>query len=551
MELKRYTALIWRWTWLILLGAVVAGGVTYIVSKNTTPVYQSSSRLLIDVAPGSGSGNEYSQVLLEQRLTLTYIEILRTRPVLEEVIERGKLSLSAAQLAGKITVSAPQETQIIVITVEDTNPQRAADVANLLGDVFIDQTGERESLRYAEPIANWEKRQADMADEIEALEIEINSFGESDSAEDQAAYSRVETKLRELRIQYTEGFNNLNELQVAQAKESSNVIRIEPAQPSGNPFKPRTVTDTMLASIAGALFAVGVVFLIEYMDDTLKSPDQVLEATGLSTLGAISLIDVKKAPDHLIAQRAPRDPISEAYRVLRTNLGFAAVDGELKSMLVTSASPGEGKSTTAANLALVMSQTGRNVILMDGDMRRPSVHRFFDIANNHGLTTAAYDRETPVMEHVVATKYPRLSVLPSGPIPPNPAELLSSQRMAQVLGELREEAELVIIDTPPTLTVADASILAPQVDGCLMVIEAGKTRRDTFAQAAERLHKSGAQVFGVVMNLLRPGRAGYYYHYYGDHYYSYGQAYEKKGRARRRKGRQTRLPAWLSSLARR
>jgi non-specific protein-tyrosine kinase len=536
--------------WLIVLGTIVAGGVAFLISSNTTPVYQSSSRLLIDEAPGAASGNEYSQVLLEQRLTLTYIELLKTRPVLEEVIERAGLSINAGQLASRITVSAPQETQIIVITVEDPNPQRAADIANTLGTVFIDQTSERESLRYAEPIANWEERQAEVADEIEALETEINRFQGSEAAEDQAALSRLETKLQEAQIRYTEGFNNLNDLQVAQAKESSNVIQIEPAQARSAPFKPRVLRDTLSAAVVGGLLAVGIVFLIEYLDDTVKSPDQIAEATGLSTLGAIALIDNQKAPDNLITQRAPRDPISEAYRVLRTNLGFAAVDGELKSMLVTSASPGEGKSTTASNLAMVMSQTGRSVILVDGDMRRPSLHRFFDLANNHGLSTAAYDRERPVVEHVVATKFPRLSLMTSGPIPPNPAELLNSQRMAQVLDELRSEADMVIIDTPPALTVADATILAPQVDGCVVVIEAGRTRRDTFVQAVERLRNSNAQIFGAVINLLKPRRSGYYYYYY-DYYYSHDHSYDDRGRRKRRSSKQTRLPAWLASLARR
>ncbi|MCA9977831.1 MAG: hypothetical protein KC413_18855, partial [Anaerolineales bacterium] len=159
MEIKRYIALVWRWAWLIILGVVVAGGSAFLVSTNTTPIYRASARFLIDEAPRGGSSNEYAQILLEERLAQTYVQIIETNSVLEETLNRlEKPVASVQQLAGMVSVSAPQDTQILIINVEDTDRQRAAVIANTVGEVFIEQNLERENQRYAEPIANWETR---------------------------------------------------------------------------------------------------------------------------------------------------------------------------------------------------------------------------------------------------------------------------------------------------------------------------------------------------------------------------------------------------------
>lgn len=548
MELKRYWALIWRWLWLIVLGILVAGISAYLVSSRMTPVYSASSRLLIDQAPGSSSGNEYSQVLLEQRLAFTYIELLKTRPVLEETIIRLGLPLTAAQLDGMISVSAPQDTQIIVLTVQDTNPQRAADIANELGAVFVDSNQERQNRRYAEPISNWQQRQVEIGDEIEALETEISTLGTPGSAAEQSALSRLEVKLNETQIRYTEAFNNLNDLQVAQAKESSNIVQVEPAKATSVPIRPRTTTNTLLAAVTGGMLALGIIFLIEYLDDTVKTPDQLAADSGLSTLAAIAEIKANGDNRKLITVHTPRDPISEAYRVLRTNLGFAAIDSGLRSVLVTSSSPGEGKSTTAANLAVVAAQTGKRVILLDADLRRPTQHKLFDLPNNRGLTTAVFYKDSAVGKHSQATEVQGLSVITSGPLPPNPSELLSSNRMHALLKELESEADMLIIDSPPVLTVADAAILATQVGGTVLVVEVGKTRREAFVEAVNRIHKSSGTIYGAVMNLLKPKGSGYYYYdyYYHSHYYDNDESDGK----RLRKKRDSQSRSWRTLLGR-
>lgn len=545
MEVKRYLSLIWRWAWLVVLGIIISGGGAFIISKNMTAIYQASSRLLIDEAPGGSGGNEYSQLLVAQRLAQTYVEIMNTRPIQEEVVDRLDLPFGASTLASKIAISVPPETQILVITVQDTDPGRAADIANTLGQVFIDQNKERENMRYAEPIANWQNQLAQIGDEIETLEADINAFGTPESAEDQAQLSRKETQLNEAQIRYTDAFNNLNQLQIEQAKETSNVVQIEPAQPPQYPVRPRVIANTLLAALTGGLLALGLVLLIDYLDDTIKTSEQILADTGLSTLGTVAYIKGRTFAERLITSRKPRDPISEAFRVLRTNLSFSAVDGDLQSLIITSASPSEGKSTTTANLAVVMAQTGKRVLIVDADLRRPTQHNLFELPNNQGLTTAILDNKTPVNYHIQKTRVPNLHILTSGPIPPNPSELLNSQRMSHILKALTQETDFVIFDTPPVLTVADASILAPQVDGGLLVIEVGKTTSATFKQAVERIKNTGATLFGVVMNQLQPGRSSSY----GYYYYNYGAPENHKKRGWRNIS--LKLPGWLSVLNRR
>ncbi len=550
MEIKQYIAILRRWAWLILLGAVISGTVAYVVSINQDRVYRATARYLIDEAPGSGIGNEYSQILFAQRLAQTYVQVMKTTPILQETANRlGLPDNVARQLGSMVTVSAPPDTQILVVSVEDTDPQRAALIANTVGQAFIDINQERSTSRYAAPIANWENRLEEISLEITAIETELAALGTPATAEGRAEKSRLELRLNEARIRYTDTFNNLNRLQLDLVRDTSNVIPIEAAVAPGSPIRPRVVNNTLLALVVGAMAALGLVFLIEYLDDTIKSPDQVAEDTGLSTLGAIAYIDTPDSSpvgERLITQHKPRDPISEAYRVVRTNLSFAGVDGGLQNILVTSASPSEGKSTTVANLAVTLAQTSKKVIVVDADLRRPTQHNLFDMPNNFGLTTAVLDNESPVVAHLQETKVPGLSLLSSGPLPPNPSELLNSHRMQQVMQDLANEADYVIYDSPPVLTVADAAIMAPKMSGCLLVVKAAQTRRDALIDGVERLAKADALIFGAVINQLKRGQSGYYHDYYYQHYNYYGG--DQPADKRKGLGSALRLPTWLIAV---
>jgi capsular exopolysaccharide synthesis family protein len=216
--------------------------------------------------------------------------------------------------------------------------------------------------------------------------------------------------------------------------------------------------------------------------------------------------------NELITISDPRSPISEAYRTLRTNLDFASLDQALKTIVVTSAEVGEGKSTTLANLAVVSAQAGRKVILVDADLRRPTLHQLFELSNEVGLTTMALDEATLASPPIQETGIEGLSVLTSGPLPPNPAELLGSRRMTEVVAALAEWADQVFFDTPPVVAVTDAAVLATKVHGVLLVVSAGKTRREHARAAVQRLEQINARLVGTVLTNVQVGGgfAGYY-----------------------------------------
>ena len=204
-------------------------------------------------------------------------------------------------------------------------------------------------------------------------------LGTSETAEQPAAASLIEAQVGELKSRYGDALDNLNALLAEQARQSSNVVQLEPAQANNVPVRPRTFRDTTLAIAIGAMVGLGTILLLEYLDDTVHGAEQIQDDTGLPTLANVAVIKDIKQPGRLVAHVRPRDPISEGYRTLRTNLTFASVDGGLRSILVTSATPEDGKSVTIANLAIVFAQAGKQVVLVDTDLRRPVQHEFFGL----------------------------------------------------------------------------------------------------------------------------------------------------------------------------
>ncbi|MBX9969241.1 CpsD/CapB family tyrosine-protein kinase [Priestia aryabhattai] len=216
----------------------------------------------------------------------------------------------------------------------------------------------------------------------------------------------------------------------------------------------------------------------------------------------------------LLAHNSPKDPVAEQYRTIRTNIQFSNVDQDIKTIVVTSSGAEEGKSTTASNLATVYAQQGLNVLLIDADLRKPTGHYTFRLENHIGLTNVL-TRQSTLAQAVQESEIPHLSVLTSGPIPPNPSELLASAQMAELLKEMKEQFDMVIFDTPPILAVADAQILANQVDGTILVVSSGKTEKDAALKSKELLSNAKGKLLGVVLN-NRKVEEGNYYYYYGS-----------------------------------
>ncbi|MEX2374795.1 MAG: polysaccharide biosynthesis tyrosine autokinase, partial [Dehalococcoidia bacterium] len=298
---------------------------------------------------------------------------------------------------------------------------------------------------------------------------------------------------------------------------------VEHAIPPTRPAAPRPLLNAILGSVLGLILASAIVLLIEYMDDTIKGSEQIQEAVGLPTLGRIERFEgVQPGRDQLQSATRPRSPVAEAYRVARTNLTYAIDLGrDRKLLLVTSPGPGEGKTTTVANLSVVFGLAGHRVCVIDTDLRRPTIHRVFGLENGEGLTNLLLARDPDIDRSVQRSLYTNVSVVTAGPLPPNPSELLGSARMQEVLERLRARFDIVILDSPPALVVTDASVLSTLVDGLVVVARAGKTRRGALRATVAELAQSGRPIAGVILNRVRSREAGYYA-------YGYGRAYGER-----------------------
>jgi len=536
MELRQYAAIIWKWLWLIALATVLAGASAYITSKNMLPVYEASATLLINQARTPTRGSDYTDILTSERLARTYARLLEEWPVIEHTAQRlGYADPEALDKLGvDITVQPVRDTQLIELKVESFDPGVAARVANTLPAVFIEQNQTLQRERFA-------STRQDITTQMDLVESEINATQEAINRleskseltpNEQAELSQLRIKLQQYQTTYQALLGSLEQLRLTEVQTTDNVVIASPARPPEHPVRPRTLLNTLLAAIVGAMIALGVAFLIEYLDDTIKTPDDVRETLGLATLGAITRITSEKHSDKLITAFESKSPVAEAYRVLRTNIQFSSVDKPLRALLITSPNPTEGKSTTAANLAVVMAQAGHRVIVVDTDLRRPIMHRLFRLPNNVGLTTALLPNPPQVDGLLQATAVENLAVLTSGQLPPNPSELLGSERMRQLIEHLKSQADMIIFDSPPALAVADAAVLGSQVDGVVLVVDSGSTRRDLALRAVETLQKVGANLLGVALNRLTPRSGGYYYYYY--YYYYSGEGYSEDGRQHRR-----------------
>jgi capsular exopolysaccharide synthesis family protein len=354
----------------------------------------------------------------------------------------------------------------------------------------------------------------------------LGQGGTSVTGNTQARQDQLQAALTLYQQIYSNLLNNYEAVRLARLRSTPNIVQIQPASIPNKPIRPQPLRDIAMGSLFGAVLLGSVAFLIEYLDDTLKSPDDITRHLQLPVVGLIGEMEKPKRKDekglHVYVSDNPLSPITEAFRTLRTNLEFAGVDKPLKSLLITSTSPGEGKSTIAVNLAAVIAQGEHKVVLMDTDLRRPTLHRHLQIANRRGLSDLF--RDSIKIGNVINTwGEPPIAVITSGGLPPNPSELLASAKMEAILRELESKSDVIILDAPPCI-VADPVILAARVDGVLLVIEPGKTKIGAAQVVIEQLQRSGARIIGVVLNPISRHRSSYYtkYQYYSTYYSSNG-----------------------------
>jgi capsular exopolysaccharide synthesis family protein len=423
--------------WLwLIVGCTLLGTISALIVTAQMPPAYNASATLLINAAPSDVANDYNAIFASERLVLTYSQILGGRPVMEAVITQLGLTETPDALAEKVTVMPVKDTQLIRLSVEQADPAKAALIANSIAETFISQ--------------------------IEALR-EVGSQG------------------------------------------NVRLAIIETARVPEKPVERRALYVT-LVGLVSVMLGVGIAFFAENFNDTIKTPHDVRRVLELNMLGAIGQLG--KREKELVVLAQPTSVVAETFRMLCTKLRFSNVSKPLRIVLVTSLGSTEGKSFIVANLAIAMAQAGLRVVAVDADLRRSRLHLLFGLGLNGdvsirkmwwGLTGVLLKGHIDNSD-LCSGPADGLKILPSGELPPNPAELAGSEHMRKMLRALAEQADLVLLDSPPLLPVTDAMALAQAVDGVLLVVVPGHTQRQVARQAVESLRQVGANLVGVVFN---------------------------------------------------
>jgi len=550
MELVTYFRLFRKWFWLLFLGAFLAGGAAFLRANQQPNLYQSSVTIQVGTAI-IDPNPDISGMYTAEQLAQNYVVLARSYDVSEAAVEAGDFPLTPDGLRGSISASVIEGTAMMVLTVTYTDPILAADMANEVATQLIAKSPSNLTPEQEEQIEMQKVEIARLQEELVQFRLDLESLNTQIAATTDP--DDLET-LREQRNQLVEQINQSSsniaffQSNITSLQQRTNALTvIEQARIQNAPIGSNLFTQTILGAMVGGALAAGLILLIEYLDDTIRSPSEATQLLGAPTLAAISRFGKPRDSYHqrLITYRDPGSPISEEYRTLRTNLLFSSNGSSNKGVyIVTSPGPSEGKTVTTSNLAVTMAMAGWRVLLVDADLRRPRVHEIFNLDNNIGLSTLlsvnpgdlAADADNrrrslrSLDECIQDTEIPGLRVVCSGHIPLNPTEVLGSASMQRWFQEFRnrDDIDIILFDTPPALVVADSAVLASAVDvPVVMVLEAKGTRRAAAMNVKEQFDQLNVKVAGVVLNAVNPRDRGDYGYGYGYYYYYYSDSSSK------------------------
>ena len=483
MELVEYIRLLRKWFWLFLICGFIGGGISFIINTGGAPWYTASTTISIGRYIDSPNPNT-SEIQLGINLAQTYAALLRTNDVLQGTIDALSLNLTPGGLKSLLTTNIITGTSLLVVTVQYTDPILAADIANTLAQQLI--------LRSPTNLTTAQQAQMDRANEqIDALDKQLQDQRQTlDSTNAQLAATTDPQEIQRLTDLKTSLTEQITQAAAAIAQFQTTISTIQQRTNALDVVERATIpnsaplgtalTPAILGAILGVSIAFGAVLLVEYLDDRIKTTEMAAQVLELPVLGAIPRFAKKKSSyaNSLVLKENTMTPIAEAYRRLQTNMTFSS-NGRRKAVyLITSAGPGEGKSTTAANLATTMALDGIQALLIDADLRKPTQHEIFELENQVGLSTllvadtndakvsAETDRDGHILgrleQCVQSTTFPNLKVITSGFIPANPTEILRSSLTKRWIDAFRsaQDIDVIVIDTPPVLLFGDSAILA-------------------------------------------------------------------------------------------
>jgi len=523
-----------RWQ-LIVICFVVTGLAVFIGSKLVTPMYQSTSILQVTVSSNSNQA-DINSLLASDQLVQTEAELAISDPVLSAVVAHYP-GLSLNELALNVSTVVKTNTQLFEVDVLDSSPTRAAALANDIARTLIAQQTQASQQINTQSQQQVQQDISQTRQQIESVSRQIADLQKNGG--DQGQLSALQVQLSGLQQHYTQWQTLLAQLELAQAQNGSFLQIVQDAQPSVKPARPNVPLNTGIGLSVGLLTGVLLAMLLEQLDTRIRTVEELNALVDWPVLATVWRPAPSKDTAEDLVNPPPHSTNIEAYRILRTNLGFSLIGKPLQSLLITSAMPGEGKTTTAANLAIFLAKAGKKTLLVDADLRRPMIgERLHISADKGGLSNAVVacaqsPSTTPrsslqsepsfsvdgfsLGAYTQTVGIPNLLVVPSGPLPPNPPELLDSKAMETFQADLASSgAEVVVFDAPPLLGLSDASILASKVDGILIVIDIEHANRKSIEQMKTVLAQSGGKVLGCVVNKQRRNRkdSGYYSYYY-------------------------------------
>jgi polysaccharide biosynthesis transport protein len=481
---------------------------------------------------------EERQGLVDQKLNALSAAALnaRTERIGKEALLNQMRNLGSNQLDSFPLVIATNSIQSLKVELSDLQKEQAK-LSESLGDKHPDMVRVRTAIHTTE-----DKLRNEMRNVVRSVETEYRTAA-SQEASLQASLEAAKQEALEVNRKgiefgvlkrevetnqqlYKELLTRNKQTGLQSELKTTNIRIVEKAEVPGGPISPQRRRNYQLAVLIGLALGVGLTLFFEHMDNTLKTPEDVKEHLGLPFLGMVPDVGAKPSannsprPSPLILKN-PQSAVAEAYRVLRTNLIFSSAETSGRALVVSSASPGEGKTTTVANLASSLALNGAKVLAVDADLRRPTIHQHFGIPKTPGLSDLIVGK-CQASEAIQATRFKGLQVLPCGYVPPNPAELLGSAAMKQVVEALRTHYDWVLIDTPPILAMADTPVLCPLVEGVILVVGAEVSGRPALQRAIDQVTSVGGKILGVVLNKVDLERNSYYYgQYYGEYYRSY------------------------------
>jgi polysaccharide biosynthesis transport protein len=540
MELQQYVAIVWKRWWLILLTTVLAAVAAAVVSFTATPVYRSTATLMVE---GRSDPYEeaYRAAFNNEASAAAYARQVTGPAIAEAVVARLGLSLAPEDVQELIAADHLPDTAMFEISVQHPDPGLAYTLADTTVEVFIERTTTQVTQRYQDALDELESQIAALQAEITEDRIAWSSYGEPSTltAAARAEQARLQTEITNNQTRLTSLLNSTEQFRLAMARASGGLSVFQPARLPRAPFSPQPARNIALATVVGGMIGVGTAFLLDYLDDTVHAPEDARQALGVAVLGAVPSVTEDPSCGWL-AEKEPLSAAAEAFRDLRTSLQYASLDAPLSTILVTSTEPDEGKSFVASNLATAVAVTGKRVLLLEADLRRSQVHHIWKVERSPGLSEAlrafseaeaaagsptssgrSVTAHQAVRACIQATAIDRLALMTAGAKIATPAELLNSQTFQEVLAELRADFDLIILDSPPILTVTDAAVLAGKVDGVLMVMASGQTRLPMAARTLARVEEVGGNLLGIVINRLTARTGGYYYRHY-QHGYGYG-----------------------------